>query len=240
MIFHLAVTICPVPAQRVWTVKIWVPWSQTPSTFVHRSKVWLGTLTAAKARKFHIPPKKTKLKIRKTKCLKNIFINRNTKQLKSEGTIRIFSKKATLPLLPSSSKVQSIPPLLEKINCQIIKNIPTLFIQNKRARFDRINPIKPFWANRSKFWLLIDNFILRLCTTSRKHYTTQQKYSNHNFFHLFPHKLKAIWFQSASSHLLAHSPKSDNWFDFFLGIHIIKSVLFDTWRHRPRVWYFPS
>ncbi|RKW23674.1 hypothetical protein D8B45_03100, partial [Candidatus Gracilibacteria bacterium] len=79
-----------------------------PSTFVHRSKVGLGTLTAAKARKFHIPPKKTKLKIRKTKRLKNIFINRNTKQLKNEGTIRIFSKKATLPLLPSSSKIQSI------------------------------------------------------------------------------------------------------------------------------------
>ena len=109
MVFHLAVTICPVPTQRGWTVKIWVPWSQTPSTFVQRSKVWLGTLTAAKVRKLHIPPKKTKLKIRKTKGLKNIFINRNTKQLKNGGTIRIFSKKATLPLLPSSSKVQSIP-----------------------------------------------------------------------------------------------------------------------------------
>ena len=74
MVFHLAVTICPVPAQRGWTVKIWVPWSQTPSTFVHRSKVWLGTLTAAELSNVFPPPKKTKLRNAKKSIFQIFFI----------------------------------------------------------------------------------------------------------------------------------------------------------------------
>ena len=46
IVFQFVFTIFPVPAQRGWTVKVCAPWSQTPSTFVHRSKVWLGTITS--------------------------------------------------------------------------------------------------------------------------------------------------------------------------------------------------
>ena len=109
MVFHLAVTICPVPAQRGWTVKIWVPWSQTPSTFVHRSKVWLGTLTAAELSNVFPPPKKTKL--RNAGSL-GFFIIKKIEILK-EASFRFFSffyllfYKITAELYVSSNRMQN-------------------------------------------------------------------------------------------------------------------------------------
>ena len=61
MVVHLVVIICHVPDQWGWMVKVCVPWSQIPSTFVHRSKVWLGALTAAELSNVFPHPKKIKL-----------------------------------------------------------------------------------------------------------------------------------------------------------------------------------
>ena len=59
IVFQFVFTIFHVPAQRGWTVKVCAPWSQTPSTFVHRSKVLLATFTWAKLNKLRPPPRKT-------------------------------------------------------------------------------------------------------------------------------------------------------------------------------------
>ena len=54
IVFQFVFTIFHVPAQRGWTVKVCAPWSHTPSTFVPRLKVWLGTETWAEANPIEI------------------------------------------------------------------------------------------------------------------------------------------------------------------------------------------
>ena len=66
---HVLRSIFPVPAQRGWMVKVCAPWSHTPSTFVPRLKVWLGTFTCAKTNPLNIKiDKKEKIN------LESIFI----------------------------------------------------------------------------------------------------------------------------------------------------------------------